>query len=455
MLVRRSCLLLALTLPALANDPPLDPSRVLEDYVRRPQQAYGWKALNEEQQPGGVALHRLELVSQTWQGRPWKHRLIVAAPAPAQGQRARAGHAILLITGGGEGRTLPIITALAGQVGVPIAAVFDVPNQPLFEKEAGRGLSEDALIAYTFAKFIETGDPTWPLLLPMTRSAVAAMDALGEWSEQRVQAGGWPHGKLTRFVTTGASKRGWTTWLTGVADPRVMGIAPIVYDNLNIAEQIPHQYRSFGAPSASIGDYTELGLTSLGLVKEPPPHVRALLEVVDPYSYAPRLTLPKMGLFGTNDSYWPLDAVNLYRGALPGEFFCHYVPNAGHQAGLSVISAVAGFFDHVTGRIPALPQVRLTVIPGRKTARVEVTGPTPPRAVKLWWSEASARDFRQSKWERIDTAARDAAWEATIPAAALEGAGHAAFLGEVELQDSAGASFLVHSPVQVWERARQ
>ena len=69
--------------------------------------------------------------------------------------------------------------------------------------------------------FVETGDANWVTRLPMVKSAVKAMDAATEFL---ASAEG---GKVTikKFVVAGGSKRGWTTWLTGAADPRVKAIA--------------------------------------------------------------------------------------------------------------------------------------------------------------------------------------------------------------------------------------
>ena len=45
------------------------------------------------------------------------------------------------------------------------AVVRQVPFQPMFGD-----LHEDGLIAHTFVEYTKTGDPTWPLLLPMVKS---------------------------------------------------------------------------------------------------------------------------------------------------------------------------------------------------------------------------------------------------------------------------------------------
>jgi PhoPQ-activated pathogenicity-related protein len=448
--------LLALGAPRVAradSPPPAPPDGPLGAYLGRPQPAYRWTVKSDEQ-VGEVTVLRLELVSQTWRGRPWTHRLNVVLPRPAEGDRARPGDAILAISGsGGEEETLGLVQTLATRLGVPVAVLHDVPNQPLLPDESpdGRGLREDALIAQTFADYMKTGDVDAPILLPMTRAAVAAMDALGELSDQRARAGAWPYGRLERFVTTGASKRGWTTWLTAVAAPqRVIGIAPIVYDNLNVAAQLKRHFEVWGHPSPMIHDYTERGLLQL-LAS---PRGKELMAIVDPWSYRDRLALPKMALMGTNDTYWPVDALQLYRGDLPGELFCHYVPNAGHTAGLSILDAVAGFFDHVTHRTPPLPTLALTVAP-RRGATVSIgEGAARGRvlAARVWAARVDGKDFTKATWEPADAQADGAGWTADLPARCkAPGNGSVALFGEVELSSSDGGRFRLDTPVQVWE----
>jgi len=76
---------------------------------------------------------------------------------------------------------------VAQKLRAPVALLFEVPNQPLFDRW------EDDLIAYTFRRYIEEGDPDWPLLFPMVRSVLSAMEALEEYmGEQGVSPEGPP-----------------------------------------------------------------------------------------------------------------------------------------------------------------------------------------------------------------------------------------------------------------------
>jgi PhoPQ-activated pathogenicity-related protein len=189
----------------------------LFDYVKEPDPAFGWKLISQSEEQGAT-VYNLEMTSQNWHGIEWKHRLHVIKPEST----TRPDCALVLITGGSNreeefnstGSDVRVLARVAQATGSVAAVLAQVPNQPLYDD-----LVEDALIARTFVNFMMTGDTTWPLLFPMTKSAVRAMDAVQALAREKLGL------TIDSFVVTGSSKRGWTTWLTAAADPRVKGIA--------------------------------------------------------------------------------------------------------------------------------------------------------------------------------------------------------------------------------------
>jgi pimeloyl-ACP methyl ester carboxylesterase len=108
-----------------------------------------------------------------------------------------------------------------------VVEVGDPEQLVRFVERERDGLVEDGLIAHTFVEFAKTGDVTWPLLVPMVKSVVAGMTAA-----QAAAADRWGI-EVDGFVTTGASKRGWTTWLSAAIDERVKGLVlvdPAIYE---------------------------------------------------------------------------------------------------------------------------------------------------------------------------------------------------------------------------------
>ena len=76
---------------------------------------------------------------------------------------------------------------MARDTGTVVAELRLVPNQPVVFKDdpAHKPRSEDDFIAYTWNHFIQTGDDRWPARLPMTKSAVRAMDAITAFTASR------------------------------------------------------------------------------------------------------------------------------------------------------------------------------------------------------------------------------------------------------------------------------
>lgn len=370
-------------------------------YVAQKDDAFSWQKVSSDRSPLGVTFHELRLTSQRWKGMVWRHTLLIAQPP-----KVATDLALLVIAGGetdsrGDPQSRLLISAAAIQLQALVAVLYAVPNQPLFD-----GLVEDDLIAHTFVKFLETGDLQWAALLPMTKSAVKAMDAVQQFAQKELNL------TVNGFVVTGASKRGWTTWLTAVADPqRVKGIAPMVYDNLNIPAQMRHQREVFGGYSEQISEYTQRGLTDLADTEK----ARPLVQLIDPYAYLDRLTMPKLIINGTNDRYWALDAANFYFDDLRGEKYILYVPNSGH--GLEdvgrVVRAVMAFFDYLAQRL-TFPKLQWTWTPKDGGMTLTVRSDPMPKQVLLWRATAPTKDFRDAKWESQELTATDGAFLFTL-----------------------------------------
>ena len=79
----------------------------------------------------------------------------------------------------------PNLTALAVDTGTVVTELRMVPNQPLTFAGETKGRTEDSLIAYSWDKFLRGGDDNWPARLPMTKSAVRAMDSVTSFLAER------------------------------------------------------------------------------------------------------------------------------------------------------------------------------------------------------------------------------------------------------------------------------
>ncbi|MFA4029315.1 MAG: hypothetical protein GDYSWBUE_002183 [Candidatus Fervidibacterota bacterium] len=353
----------------------------LFSYVQRHEGCFRWE-LKEATELAGVKIFRLHMTSQEWHGIRWEHGLNVYVP----GLLKYPHMAGLLITGGRLSNNDDSYgTIISTLMGAPLVFLYDIPNQPLFG-----GLREDDLIAHTFSEYLKTGDETLPLLLPMVKSVVKAMDAVQAFLTERIGT------KPTGFVLTGASKRGWTTWLTAACDKRVKGIVPIVFDNLNFFAQMPHQLKMFGRYSEMIEEYTKRGL----MEQMQTGRGKRLVQLVDPYFYRHQFTMPKLIVNATNDRYWAVDALKFYWDELPGEKWVLYVPNAGHNLEGQyerVVAALVAFFHHIAGGAP-FPKMRWSFVDAKGEMTLKFSSEPKPVGVTLWVARSPTTDFRDAKW---------------------------------------------------------
>ena len=389
-----------------------DPATALHDYVGAEDRTYAYTYVRTAREDG-YAVHLLRLTSQQWRSNgearpePWRHWLVVVVPDDVVKDVAA-----LVVAGGSRRNGPPSLDAKEIRFGAQLAmlsktvvAVLTLaPYQPLFFPDEPLGHQEDALVAYSWNKALETGDYSWPVQLPMVKATVRAMDTLQDFVPQVAPVA------LKQFVVVGASKRGTDAWLTAVADARVKAIAPLVIDVLNFPAQVEHQLAVYGEFPPALADYVKYEL----LQRVETPAGRALIQVVDPYAYLGALDLPKYIVNSTGDQFFPPDSAQFYFGALPGESMLRYVPNSDHSLSnseASLIDAVSGLFGWYLAVVNDLP--RPSISWRTNGERLRVTASPPPIAARLWQAtNPQARDFRlgtiHQAWRatELDAAAR-------------------------------------------------
>ncbi|HEX4148117.1 MAG TPA: PhoPQ-activated protein PqaA family protein [Pirellulales bacterium] len=346
-------------------------------YVDIPDRSFHWSVAKRERTPHGEH-YELEMVSQRWRGTPWKHRLTVLKP-----EGERTGTALLILRPENEGPGNGELEWLAAHAHAPCAILTGVPNVPL------SGRSEDELMAYSLEQYLKTGEPDWPLSLPMVKSVGRAMDALESLSQAEFGS------RIQRFVVAGHSKRGGTAWLSAAVDVRVAGIAPIGYELVNIPAQLEHLLKCWPDAMQQNATYRAIAdqLSS--------PRGQRLVKTFDPYSYAGRLHLPKLVVCGTRDEFVPIDSLNLYINRLPGTTLPLFLSGANHAQEASdqrLWQALAMMVRRLEEGHQVAPEITWTWQPRGVGYRLIVAANERPHKATLWQTSSASRDFRRCQW---------------------------------------------------------
>jgi PhoPQ-activated pathogenicity-related protein len=210
--------LLLIVCVSLMGAAPGEEKTALDEYIAKPDDVYGYKLVNTI--PGdGFKTYVLEMTSQTYltpeevDHTVWRHWMVMTVP-----DEVKSNVGLLFISGGSidssaPDKVDPLTSNLAKGSGSVVTELKGVPNQAVTFKGETRKRSEDSLIAYTWDKFLRTGDPKWPARLPMTKAAVRALDTITDFCASD------ECGKkaVDKFVVCGGSKRGWTTWTTAAS----------------------------------------------------------------------------------------------------------------------------------------------------------------------------------------------------------------------------------------------
>ncbi|MEQ1821121.1 MAG: PhoPQ-activated protein PqaA family protein [Fimbriimonadaceae bacterium] len=345
----------------------------LDDYLKLDTGKPSWSA-----GPKSSNFAELRLNGLTWQGDAWRHEIVVA------GAKISSDVAILNLTGDRMENKMDDFTIMFSKTcKLPVVTVYGVPNQPTF------GLREDELISYGIRQFLMTKDNTWPLLLPMTKSAIHAMDAIQEWS----------NGRLKKFIVTGTSKRGATSWLVASSgDPRVIGIVPTVADlMIDMPNQLNYQKAVWGHYTPMIPEFKAMDPVPFLSM----PRGKEMMTLVDPYLAMPRVNVPALVICGGNDQFTVLDSTKLYWNQIKGPKLFKMIPSASHffaipnarhdgysePQSLDLMRAVRFFADCITGT--------------DKRGLPAVNGTRDPRQYgsKIWSVSGGTRWLNERPWE--------------------------------------------------------
>lgn len=353
--------------------------KALQNYVAKKDSAYGWKCQNVATSEEG-SFYEASLLSQRWQGINWTHRLTIYFP-----KKGKHPNTLLLVLRHLYDRNagLASLKYISDSTGTASAFLYDMPNQPLFD-----GREEDDLQAYTFSQYLKTGDESWPLLFPMVKSVVRAIDAIQDLAFKKEKH------TINKFVIAGHSKRGHTSWLAGAIDRRIKSIIPIAIDVLNAKAQMPHHLKMFTAFSTPSREATDF------LRELDKPLGNRLIELIDPYAYKEQLGLPKLIISVTNDDYFPTDALNLYWKGLKGSKSILYLSNAGHVRADSDprINPTAFAFVRAVAVDRTLPSFNWKFSEFKDSLQLIVTTDTLAVSASLWQASSESDDFRSSQW---------------------------------------------------------
>jgi PhoPQ-activated pathogenicity-related protein len=318
-----------------------------------------------------------------------------------------------------------------------------VPNQPLIFFDDGVERVEDDLIAYGWDQFLRGGRDEWLARLPMTKSSVRAMDTVSEFLGKPAQG----ELNIETFVVAGGSKRGWTTWTTGIVDKRVVAIAPIVIDMLNSVPSFKHHWEAYGFYAPAVGNYVEHGIMEWQDTTE----YQTLSRIVEPYEYRDRLTLPKLMINATGDQFFLPDSHRFYFDALKGPKYIRYVPNADHSLDDTDATETLAAWQYAISNDKQLPQFdwKIDWVHGEISVQLK----DKPKEIRLWQATNSeTRDFRLETLGKVWTSRKlsaDADGRITVRLTKPD-RGWTAFLVELTyVIDGSPAPFKVTSGVAV------
>lgn len=367
-----------------------------------------YNLINKQKLPK-VELRHYELISQNWPEKKsalsnWQHKVDIYIPENPLTQRA-----VVVINNGinrnieGKPPGMPSdmgqqsLASIARMTRTIVVSVSNIPNQYLSLAGDNTLRKEDDAVAYSWSLFLQ--DPVKnakvPLHIPMAAAVSQAMSLaereLADW-------------KIDRFVVSGLSKRGWTSWLTLISDPRVDAIAPFVFDLPGIRPALTHMYRSYGNnwPAAFYPYYMQNIDTQIASSR-----FTQLLTIIDPLHYKNtiyqnRLTVPKYIINASGDDFYVPDNTRFYYEQLAGEKSLRVVANSSHYDIKNYTESSLIPFINRLQQGKHLPEINIV----RHQQKLSLTFSEKPSKIQRWTAvNKQARDFRYACGIRYHAAA--------------------------------------------------
>lgn len=345
------------------------PSRFHIDPSKPPVQVNIYKLNSQSWSPAGLVTPQ-----------QWTHNVDIFIPRNVKGTTA-----LLAIDMSYES-----MVDIAQSTNTIVVSLDNIPSVGLIYQNDKTPRVEDDSIGRSFELFMQNPEQRQelPLHVPMT----AAISQTIRLAQQELKP--W---HVDKFIVTGASKRGWATWLAGITDPSVVAIVPFVADVLNTKDIMKHMYQTYGGNwPIAFKPYYDHNL-DLEVGK---PAFDKLMKIEDPLQYlhsseAARLAIPKYIINASGDDFFPADDSQYYYDQLPGEKSLRIAPNSDH-VGIanfmqdSLIHFVNRFQDHV-----ALPTITVGKADAANPQQRLVTFSEKPTKVVQWTAiNTNSRDFR-------------------------------------------------------------
>ena len=380
-------------------------STPLDEYVNKKDDTYQFTIL-KTLKVYGLTQYYINMTSQTWldpslvSQSVWFHFMVINIPD----QPDSDDFASLYIGSGHNTDKVPdekdeeveMSIMLSVSTNLISATLKQIPNQPItFSEDPDiKRRTEDSIIAYTWKHFMQnTSQPDYLARLPMTKAVVRALDTIVSVAAKQKGL------TIKRFGVAGASKRGWTTWTAALVDTRIVAIAPLVLDVVNLKPILHHMYRAYDGWTFAFKDYFNTNVTE----HMDSPEFDQMLAIVDPYSYFERFTRDNISILLINtcgDEFMMPDDNYYFWDKLPGPKYVKMLPNAEHSMGgheLGTIMDIGSFILSVINN-HKLPKVSWKFENENNMARVYFTTDIKPDEVVLWHAttlrDNPKRDFR-------------------------------------------------------------